>query len=136
MRIFLSIILSFALTVSANPFIGMASSSVVTAGGGGSPAAFTDDFNRADGAALGTDWTEAEGEGEIASSRYRIATGSFGEVATIHNTSTGSLTQYARFTLGPNNQYPWFILRYGFIFALLRLPVRRRGGNARMVSVR
>lgn len=78
---------------------------------GGSPNAFSDDFNRANGA-LGANWTTSAGAADINSNAYRSNTGSFGNVISVYNTSAGSLTQYVRVTLGVTNIYPWIILRY------------------------
>src|SRR5688572_28203165 len=79
---------------------------------GGGPNAFSDDFTRADSDNLGANWTEAAGDADIFSNTYRLSTGSFGVVASIYNTTTGSLTQYIKMTLGTEAQYPWFVMRY------------------------
>src|SRR5688572_24154747 len=78
---------------------------------GGGPNAFSDDFDRANGA-LGANWTTSAGAADINSNAYRLNTGSFGNIVSVYNTSAGSLTQYVRFTLAANNQYPWMIFRY------------------------
>lgn len=79
-----------------------------TAGGG--PNAFSDDF--AGTGALGANWTVSAGAADRSSDKFRIQTGSFANVIAVYNTSAGSLTQYQRFTLSANNQYPWMIFRY------------------------
>jgi hypothetical protein len=76
-------------------------------GGGGGPAAFSDDFSGTLAA-----WTEAINDSEINGGTYRIVTGSFNVVACVHNTSTGTTTQYVKVTLGVNGQYPWVMFRY------------------------
>lgn len=86
---------------------------IVVVGGGGSPAAFSDNFDRANSGTLGGCWTEEAGDAEIASNRYRLVTGSFGVVTSVCSTSTGSLTQYAMVTIDATNpQYPWIVFRY------------------------
>jgi hypothetical protein len=85
----------------------------LSAGGGGGAAAFSDDFNRADADGLGANWTEAAGDGDIFSNTYRISSGSFANVTSVHNTSTGSLTQYVKVTITTAGaQYPWLVFRY------------------------
>jgi hypothetical protein len=97
---------------------GLAIASVKTVAGldntaGGGPAAFSDDFNRADSDSLGANWTEAAGDADIFSNSYRISTGSFGVVTSVYNTSTGSLTQYVLITMvTAGTQYPWIVFRY------------------------
>lgn len=78
----------------------------------GGPAAFSDDFDRSDSDSLGANWTEAAGDADIAGNLYRLSTGSFGVITSVHNTSTGSITQYVKATLGTDPFYPWFVFRY------------------------
>lgn len=81
-------------------------------GGGGGPAAFSDNFDRADGDSLGANWTEEAGDADIFSNTYRLSTGSFGVINSIYDTPTGSLTQYVKVTLGADYQYPWLTFRH------------------------
>lgn len=92
--------------------VGSLEQRVVASGGGGGLGAFSDDFNRANSDSLGSNWTEGGGDGDIASNTYVIGTGGFGVVNSVHNTSCGSVTQYAMVTLGVNHEYPWLIFRY------------------------
>jgi hypothetical protein len=77
-------------------------------------AAFSDDFNRADSASLGANWTEVAGDASIASSKYNIVTSGFGVVTSIYSaTACNTVNQYIKATLGVINvQYPWLVFRY------------------------
>ena len=72
----------------------------------------TDDFNRADSASLGGDWTEANGDAEIFSNTMRIVTGSFTNVFIPHNTALSGVDQYVKLQLGADVQYPIIMFRY------------------------
>jgi hypothetical protein len=102
-----------AILASNSPIIQTPARNVAPAGGGSS-AAFEDDFNRASSADLGANWTEAINQAEISNNdSYRIVTGSFAVVTSIYNTSTGSTTQYIKITFaGIDVQYPWIVFRY------------------------
>lgn len=106
-------LLFLAGALRAQPWsdVTIAQPAAAVAGGGGG-AAFSDDFNRADGDSLGANWTEAAGDADIASNHYRISTGSFGMVTSVHNTATGTTTQYIKVSSGPDFQYPHLVLRY------------------------
>lgn len=82
-------------------------------GGGGGGAAFSDDFNRTDSASLGANWTEAAGDASISGNAYLLVTSGFGVITSVHNTSTGTTSQYVKATLsGADVVYPWFVFRY------------------------
>lgn len=83
-------------------------------GGGCTPASFSDNFDRADGDSLGANWTEAAGDADIYSNTYRLSTGSYGVITSVHNTSTGSgcTSQYAVAAVGVDSYYPWLVFRY------------------------
>jgi hypothetical protein len=85
-----------------------------TGGGGGSPAAFSDDFNRADSASLGANWTEAAGDQAIFSNGLRQVTASYGKIYTIYSgTPTNTVKQYLRVQfVDDGGEYPGVILRY------------------------
>lgn len=73
---------------------------------GGSGAAFSDDFNRANGA-LGANWSAYAGAADINTNTWRMNTASFGQVCTGYvGTSCNTVNQYAKITFGADAQYP------------------------------
>lgn len=81
--------------------------------GGGSLAAFSDDFNRADSDSLGANWTEADGDIDIFSNTARLSEGGFGENYAIYSaTSCTTVEQFVRFTMTAEGGYPSIPLRY------------------------
>lgn len=87
-----------------------------SAGGGGGGASFSDDFNRADSASLGANWTEAQGDAKILSNAYTSVTGSFGQIVSIYSGAACTTTdQYVRATLAQfpaSSQIHSIFLRY------------------------
>jgi hypothetical protein len=100
MKRFLSILLMFAVTVSANPFISVLS-------GGQTPQQIgvlaTDSFTRSDDAAVGNTWVEEGGVvAEILSNRLRFTQGAFDADARVRYpmlTSCENFTIRMRFTV-------------------------------------
>jgi hypothetical protein len=80
---------------------------------GGSPAAFSDDFNRANGA-LGANWTVGDGAADVETNAWRMQTGSFGDVVSVFSgTPCNTANQYVKATFGSvTTQYPALIFRY------------------------
>lgn len=72
----------------------------------------TDNFDRADSASLGGDWTEANGDAEIFSNTLRIVTGGFTNVIIAHNTALAGVEQFCKVQLGADVQYPIVAFRY------------------------
>jgi hypothetical protein len=113
LRTLISIFLSSVMVICVRPDTVVVVGQKPFVGGGGGPAAFSDNFDRADGASLGANWSEEAGDASIFSNTYRLVTGSFGVVTSVHNTSTGSTTQYIKISLsGIDVQYPWVVFRY------------------------
>lgn len=83
-----------------------------TSGGGG--VNVSDDFNRANSASLGANWTEAAGDTSIVSNTAETQTGGFGEVVNIYSaTSLNTVNQYIRFTVASgSSSVPMAIFRY------------------------
>lgn len=81
--------------------------------GGGAPAAFSDNFDRADSADLGANWTQSAGAMAIFSNGLRQSTASYGRIFTIYNTPTTTVQQYIKVQfVNDGGEYPGIVLRY------------------------
>lgn len=81
--------------------------------GGGLP--IFDDFNRADSATLGGNWTEAKGDTAIFSNTARLVTGGFVDNLNVNSTSLGAVNGYSKITIIAQTvglDFPCFIFRY------------------------
>lgn len=80
---------------------------------------FSDDFNRADAATLGANWTVLAGNGMSVSNNQAIATeydSQYDKNAAVYNTNTATVSQYAKVTINGgeaagNGIYPQILLR-------------------------
>ena len=73
----------------------------------------SDDFNRANSASLGANWTEVAGDADIVGNEYNIITAAYGDVVTIHNTALSSADQYVKLVMASAEvQYPMIYMRY------------------------
>jgi hypothetical protein len=80
-------------------------------GGGPAPGAFTDDFNRSDGA-IGSNWSNEAGTFDVNSNTARDTTNG-SDAYCIYNTSVGNVDQYARIVVTTGQQqYPMILLRF------------------------
>jgi hypothetical protein len=81
-----------------------------------SGAAFTDDFNRADAATLGANWTVLSGTISNQVNKASSATLDYTNMAVVYVTNTGSVNQYAKITIDGTSRagrgiYPKIIFR-------------------------
>lgn len=105
-------LLGQAFTFRDQAFIG---NNVATAAGGGGLASFSDNFNRADNASMGANWTEIAGNIDIASNKASGQdTADFSEKEAVYSgASTSTANQYWKFTIsGTGACRPSVILRY------------------------
>ena len=101
----------FAGTWVASPGKG----SHAPAGGGAGNEAFSDDFIRANSTNLGANWTEAAGNGSIASNRLSVTADAYVEnVYAYTGTTCDTANTYVRavLTTAAGSNYPAIVLRY------------------------
>lgn len=114
----LAILATVSVCVGGGFGADLARMSVTTVGGGvpaaaPSGAAFSDNFNRADNDSLGSNWTEAVGDADIASNALYFATGGWDPVLVSHNTSTNTVNQYVKISIPVANEtYGQVVFRY------------------------
>lgn len=88
------------------------------AGGGGSGASFSDDFNRANSDSLGASWTEVTGDTDITSNGMSFANSGGSYVnhwAVYSGTATTTVDQYVKVTFAAGiaaDTYPQVVFRY------------------------
>jgi hypothetical protein len=99
LRTLISIFLSSVMVICVRPDTVVVVGQKPFVGGGGGPAAFSDDFNRANSTSLGSNWSEIEGDAEISGNELQMVTGSFGAIwVPFTGTSCTTASQYVRIT--------------------------------------